>query len=161
MKYKIEGFFCNKEELKKQPEIKEMLKGLSSIEFNDSSENDEPIIEILKKSTLDVFKSNQWSSQQEVNDTSELNIDFEKNDNLALVEFGKKATLYRDYYKFQLGYQKEIMKQAILIVLNNPEKFISAESGIIPNTLDYKTVYNYLCQMLLPIPVLLIGLIIE
>ena len=64
-----------------------------------------------------------WEKKLLLSQNPKLIGDFRKNLVFVEVQFGNSATLYRDFYKFQYGFQNGLLAWSVLIVPVNPKEF--------------------------------------
>lgn len=86
--------------------------------------------------------------------------DFLKNSVVVEIQFGNSATIYRDYYKFHIGFVRKLLSLAVLILPTNQYEFFPEMN---PNSIGNMATFEYALEhfeaLSIPVPILLIGLL--
>ena len=73
------------------------------------------------------------------------------------IQFGNSSTLYRDFYKFQYGYQKGLLSLAVLITPVKPTEFFPTRSRSVANMAEYDLALRYFTILPISVPTLVVG----
>ena len=88
--------------------------------------------------------------------------DFAKKRVFVEIQFGNSSTVYRDFYKFHLGFAKNILDLGILILPTDQYNFFPERN---PKSIDNMATFEYALEhlraILIPVPILLVGLLPE
>jgi hypothetical protein len=113
------------------------------------------------KALAELFEHKEWDQQPLLSKSPKLIGDFSKNRVFVEVQFGNSATLYRDFYKFQYGYQKELIDLAVLIVPHNEYQFFPSRPGSVRNMANFTLALRYFTVLPISVPTIIIGLLAE
>jgi hypothetical protein len=113
------------------------------------------------KSLAELFENKGWDQQPLLSDSPKLIGDFAKNRVFIEVQFGNSATLYRDFYKFQYGYQKKLIDLSVLIVPHNEYQFFPTRPGSVRNMANFTLALRYFTVLPISVPTIIIGLLAD
>jgi hypothetical protein len=102
------------------------------------------------------FKSRGWQRQPQL--FAAKKGDFKKNGVLVEVQFGNSATVFRDLYKFHYCYTHGDIDLGVLILPTSPKEFFPHRPKSVHNMADFDFADRHFKELVLSIPVLLIGL---
>lgn len=157
---------CEEQFVRAIPEVRELLTIISSVPWHASR------VEAITKTGRTVFWQNAynriievafedkgWETQPEISSTPFHKADFAKNRIFIEVQFGNSSTVYRDFYKFHLGFENKILDLGVLILPTKQYDFFPERN---PRSIDNMATYEYalehLSAVFIPVPILLIGL---
>ena len=167
MKTVKEYFFCSPKLLRNINEINEIDQCLDKVKWRPdfSLEIDGKKYDYRSgyNKALEVeFSKLGWELKPKVYSEPRLIGDFYKNDVFVEVQFGNSSTLYRDYYKFHYGLTNNLLALAVLITSTRPiEFFPNRNPDSVSNMAEFKLAEKYFRLLLIPVPILLIGLLPE
>lgn len=168
MKFKTEYFFCSQRLLQNIDEIKEIYTCINNVRWSPELkfQSDNKINlhqQAYNKSFEQEFSKFQWKPQPLLCENPKLKGDFQKNDIFIEIQFGNSSTIYRDYYKFHYGLMKNLLSLAVLIVPTEPKKFfpVRRTDSSASNMAEFDLALNHFRLLLIPVPILLIGLLPE
>jgi len=107
------------------------------------------------------FKKHNWDSQPKLKDSPRLIGDFKKSFVFVEIQFGNSSTLYRDFYKFQYGFQNKLLLIAVLIVPYNELDFFPTRPNSVNNMANFKLANNIFTIIPINVPTWIIGLLAE
>lgn len=145
-------------------EIDEVLFVVDRIEWNKEFRITTPDSTLLHQTAynkrFDIeFQKLGWETQPWLCETPRLIGDFKKNLVFVEVQFGNSATLYRDFYKFQYGFQNGLISMSVLIVPVNPSKFFPTRPRSVRNMAEYELALRYFTVLPISVPAMVIGLV--
>ena len=87
-------------------------------------------------------------------------IDFAKDKIFVEIQFGNSSTVYRDFYKFHLGFDRRVLDLGVLIAPTDQYAFFPQRN---PRSIQNMATYEYALEhfeaITVPVPILLIGLL--
>ena len=106
------------------------------------------------------FRQRGWESQPLLCTNPKLIGDFRKGRVFVELQFGNSATLYRDFYKFQYGWENGLISLAVLIVPTTPKRFFPMRGASINNMAEYANALD-ICQTVtrINVPTLIVGML--
>ena len=108
------------------------------------------------------FEKQQWDTQPTISASPLHKADFAKNKIFVEIQFGNSSTVYRDFYKFHLGFDRQVLKLGVLVVPTDQYAFFPQRN---PRSIQNMATYEYALEHFevipLPVPILLIGLLPE
>ena len=164
MNYKVKYLHCEKSLLESlKQNIEDVFSVINSIEWEKDFEVNYSG-KILRHQTaynkvFEIeFEKLGWEKQPLLSNNPKLIGDFQKKGVFVEVQFGNSATLYRDYYKFQYGFQKGLLSLCILIVPDKPIEFFPNRVKSVNNMAEYDLALRYFTIIPVSIPTVIIGL---
>ena len=107
------------------------------------------------------FEDRGWETQPE-NSSPLHKADFAKNRVFIVVQFGNSSTVYRDFYKFHLGFDNKVLDLGVLILPTSQYNlFPERNPRSIDNMVTYEYALEHLAAVSIPVPILLMGLLPE
>ena len=164
MKYELKHLHCGDNLLKSQKrEIDEIEFVIESVKWEKEKEvNDETKIfkhqSAYNKIFENEFEKLNWNKKPMLSKQPRLIGDFQKGLVFIEVQFGNSATLYRDFYKFQYGFQKGLLSLSVLIVPKKPTEFFPNRGASVSNMAEYELALRYFTILPISVPTILIGL---
>ena len=160
---------CEEQSIRAVPEVLEIFSVISSIPWQASR------VEATTKNGRTVFwqnaynriieiafKERGWKSQPVISATPFHKADFAKNRIFIEVQFGNSSTVYRDFYKFHLGFDNTVLDLGVLILPTNQYNFFPERNPeSIHNMATYEYALEHLSAVSIPVPLLLVGLLPE
>lgn len=104
------------------------------------------------------FLKYNWETQPKLKDSPRLIGDFSKGLVFIEIQFGNSSTIYRDFYKFQYGFQNGLLSLAVLIVPENEHEFFPTRPKSVHNMANFKLAVRYFTILPINIPTWIIGL---
>ena len=102
-----------------------------------------------------------WNLQPRLSDSPRLIGDFAKGLIFGEVQFGNSATLYRDFYKFQYGFQNGLLSLAVLIVPHNENAFFPTRVASVRNMANFELAVRYFTVLPISVPTVIYGLLAD
>ena len=102
-----------------------------------------------------------WSLQPRLSDSPRLIGDFAKGLVFGEIQFGNSATLYRDFYKFQYGFQNGLLSLAVLIVPHDEYKFFPTRPASVKNMANFVLALRYFTVLPISVPTIIYGLLAD
>ena len=103
-----------------------------------------------------------WDTQPTISTIPLHKADFAKNKIFVEIQFGNSSTVYRDFYKFHLGFDRKVLDLGVLIVPTDQYAFFPQRN---PKSIDNMATYQYALEHIeaitIPVPILLVGLLPE
>ena len=113
------------------------------------------------KSLSIVLSEKGWQPQPRLSESPRLIGDFAKGLVFGEIQFGNSATLYRDFYKFQYGFQNGLLSLAILIVPNNEYAFFPTRRESVKNMANLGLALRYFTVLPISVPTIIYGLLAD
>ena len=108
------------------------------------------------------FDKQQWDSQPTISQSPLHKADFAKNKIFVEIQFGNSSTVYRDFYKFHLGFSRKVLDLGVLIVPTDQYAFFPERPReSVGNMATYEYALEHFEAIPLHVPILLIGLLPE
>lgn len=166
MKFKKSYFFCSERLLRNVEEVNEIFSCIELIqwkpEFEIETNGSRYKHQTAYNKAFDIeFSKYNWDTQPKLYDNPRLIGDFQKNDVFIEIQFGNRASIYRDYYKFHFGLTNNLLSLAVLIVPTNPKEFFPTRPASVSNMAEFDLAYRYFKLLPIPVPILLLGLLPE
>ena len=102
-----------------------------------------------------------WNLQPRLSDSPRLIGDFSKGLIFGEIQFGNSATLYRDFYKFQYGFQNDLLSLAVLIVPHDEYKFFPTRPASVKNMANFALALRYFTVLPISVPTIIYGLLAD
>ena len=160
--------FINREEQSTRavPEVEEIFTVISSIPWQASqvsatAKNGRTIYwqNAYNRIIEEAFEERGWLTQPEISISPFHKADFAKNRVFIEVQFGNSSTVYRDFYKFHLGFNNKVLDLGVLILPTDQYKFFPKRNPkSIHNMATYEYALEHLSAVSIPVPILLVGL---
>jgi len=99
--------------------------------------------------------------QPRLSDSPRLIGDFAKGLVFGEIQFGNSATLYRDFYKFQYGFQNGLLSLAVLIVPHDEYKFFPTRPASVKNMANFVLALRYFTVLPISVPTIIYGLLAD
>jgi Restriction endonuclease BglII len=167
MKFKETKLHCGQQLIKTlQSEITEIEEVLRTMEWEDEfsiSVNGKTFHHqrAYNKAFEIEFLKRGWDAQPRLKESPKLIGDFSKDLTFIEVQFGNSSTLYRDFYKFQYGFQNELLSLGVLIVPGNEHEFFPTRPESVRNMSNFDLAVRYFTILPINVPTWIIGLLPE
>ena len=163
MKAKIEFLHCGEQQRVFEVEISEIISVLNTVKWSELFEYWEHGT-IFKhqsgynKALASSFRNLAWESSPVLRDNPKLIGDFRKGLIFVEIQFGNSAALYRDFYKFQYGFQNGLLSLAVLIVPMKAAEFFPTRVTSVRNMAEFALARSYFTVLAINVPTMLIAL---